>query len=80
MNEQELRALIRGIAAERLNERRHVAAAAPTLSAPTVHVGSLSANHPSHDLYLTVVNVTDACVIEPAVPCTHCNYCKSHGY
>ena len=78
MNEQELRALIRGIAAERLRAHRHAPAPAP--SAPVVHVGSHAANHPSQDLYLTLVNVNDACVIEPAVPCTHCNYCKTHGY
>ena len=36
--------------------------------------------HPSHAVYLHLVNDTDACVIEPAVACTHCNYCKSHGH
>jgi hypothetical protein len=36
--------------------------------------------HPSHHVYLTVVNTTDACVIEPSVTCNHCNYCKSHGH
>ena len=35
---------------------------------------------PSHAIYLTVVNIGDACVIEPAVPCNHCGYCKSHGH
>lgn len=75
MNEQELRALIRGIAAERLGERRH-----GTVPAPIVQIGPGVSHHPSHDVYLTLVNITDACVIEPAVPCTHCNYCKSHGY
>ncbi len=79
MNEQELRALIRGIAAERLRESRHVPATAAR-SSPVVHVGRHAANHPSQEVYLTLVNVTDACVIEPAVPCTHCNYCKTHGY
>lgn len=36
--------------------------------------------HPSHHIYLTVVNATDACVIEPSVTCDHCGYCKSHGH
>jgi hypothetical protein len=36
--------------------------------------------HPSHSQYLTVINSGDACVIEPAVPCDHCGYCKSHGH
>ena len=36
--------------------------------------------HPSHHVYVTVVNTTEACVIEPSVACNHCNYCKSHGH
>lgn len=36
--------------------------------------------HPSHGLYVRLVNVTDACVIEPSVACEHCGYCKSHGH
>jgi threonine dehydrogenase-like Zn-dependent dehydrogenase len=31
-------------------------------------------------MYMTVVNVGDACVIEPGVTCNHCGYCKSHGH
>jgi hypothetical protein len=23
---------------------------------------------------------TDACIIEPSVPCTHCGYCRSYGH
>lgn len=37
-------------------------------------------DHPSHDVYLTIVNTTDACVVEPGVTCNHCGYCKSHGH
>jgi hypothetical protein len=36
--------------------------------------------HASHYQYVTVVNVGDACVIEPGVECNHCGYCKSHGH
>ena len=39
-----------------------------------------AATHASHGVYITLVNVSDACVIEPDVPCTHCQYCKSHGH
>jgi hypothetical protein len=38
--------------------------------------------HPSHDL-LPVPAGADSdgpCVIEPAVPCNHCGYCKSYGH
>ena len=36
--------------------------------------------HASHAVYVTVVNAGDSCVIEPDVPCNHCDYCKSHGH
>jgi hypothetical protein len=36
-------------------------------------------DHASHGMYL-LVNVGDACLIEPAVTCNHCGYCKSHGH
>jgi hypothetical protein len=34
---------------------------------------------PSHARY-DLSNPTEACLIEPAVRCNHCSYCKSHGY
>jgi len=37
-------------------------------------------SHPSHDVYVHLVNTTDDCVIEPTVRCNHCNYCKTHGH
>jgi threonine dehydrogenase-like Zn-dependent dehydrogenase len=40
----------------------------------------LPAPHASHDMYITLVNVGDACLVEPAVGCNHCGYCKSHGH
>ena len=62
--------------------RRPCAAARRTAGSPRqVHVVQATASaHPSHAIYLTVVNTGDACVIEPAVPCDHCGYCKSHGH
>ena len=36
--------------------------------------------HASHHLYVSLVNVDGSCVIEPAVACDHCGYCKSHGH
>ena len=72
MNEQELRALVRSTVA------RHLGTGVPNVPEPQapVHLPLLS----SHTLYTALVNVGDACVIEPAVKCDHCGYCKSHGY
>lgn len=75
MNEQELRALVRSAVA------RHLGTSAPCTRA--ADRGDEAIPLPlfsSHTLYTGVVNVGDACVIEPAVKCDHCGYCKSHGY
>ena len=81
MNEQELRSLVRAAVARHLgtsapdqrDECQHELASAPLHAVP-VSVFS------SHSLYAGLVNVSDDCVIEPAVKCDHCGYCKSHGH
>ena len=75
MNDSELRALVRDAVARHLGQRDRAAypPAAPVAAVP-------GGPHPSHGLYVTLVNVTDACVIEPSVACEHCGYCKSHGH
>jgi hypothetical protein len=73
MTDQELRALVRDAVARHLGPRTAGPAA---VAAPRVS----TAAHPSHAIYLTLVNTGEACVIEPSVPCNHCNYCKSHGH
>ena len=83
MTDQELRALVRDAVA------RHFSGAPGTIAEPDPsasfepHVHRVSAPagaHPSHAMYMTVVNVGDSCVIEPGVTCNHCGYCKSHGH
>jgi hypothetical protein len=74
MTRDELRALARQIVSDRLR---------PPANAPETAAGrpvATYSDHSSHDVYVTLVNTGDACVIEPDVPCTHCNYCKSHGH
>lgn len=70
MNDQELRALVRAAV------ERHLR--------PQATDGGVPARSPqpdaSHYVYVSLTNVGDACVIEPSVPCNHCNYCKSHGH
>ncbi len=72
MNEHELRLIVREAVSRHLG--------APAIS-PSPHLpippSSIDA---SHSLYAGLVNVSDACVIEPAVRCDHCGYCKSHGH
>ena len=79
MTDQELRALVRDAVARHLGAR---AARAPRgrhrrrSQRRDVRTGHTRATR----IYLTVINATDACVIEPSVPCNHCGYCKSHGH
>lgn len=76
MTDAELRALVRDAVA------RHLSAAAPRPPSPVPAAAPANtwSAHPSHHLYVTVVNTSDACVIEPSVACDHCGYCKSHGH
>lgn len=74
MNEQELRALVRAAIAA----HGGTAQAAPPPAVPA----ALLRQHASHALFALPAGAdTDGpCIIEPAVPCTHCGYCKSLGH
>lgn len=37
-------------------------------------------SHASHGLLAVVASSDGSCVIEPAVRCNHCGYCKSLGH
>ena len=78
MNEQELRVVVRDAIARHAVERGAVHPAMP--AAPVSF--ALVRQHASHALF-TVPNGADTggpCVIEPAVACNHCGYCKSYGH
>ena len=76
MTEQELRELVRqAIARQRSPEP------APAHLANRAHLANLTP-HASHGVF-PVVSGADGegpCIIEPAVPCNHCGYCKSLGH
>ena len=75
MTDQELRELVRASIARQLGEPAPVGArpSVPHMVDPRLHA--------SHGVY-SIAREDDngPCIIEPAVPCTHCNYCKSHGH
>lgn len=75
MNDDQLRALIREAVARHLSRATDVVSPPPPFQAPRPQLLA-----PSHYQYLTLVNVGDACLIEPSVNCNHCGYCKCHGY
>jgi hypothetical protein len=73
MTEQELRALVRDAIA------KHAAAHAADRLRPTIPARV----HPSHALIALPAGADSddgVCIIEPAVACTHCGYCKSVGH
>ena len=79
MTEQELRAIVRDAIA------RHAASRAATPHAVTspAHVPfTLVRQHASHALFAVPAGADGdgPCVIEPAVACNHCGYCKSYGH
>ena len=74
MHDQELRALVRDAVA------RHLSVSQASEVSRLVFESTPSDRHSSHAIYLTVVNIDHACVIEPDVRCHHCQYCKSHGH
>jgi hypothetical protein len=82
VTDAELRALVRDAVRRHLGDGAPAPSAAPSglpiLTEP--HADSPWRHHASHVQYLTLVNVGDACLIEPGVECNHCGYCKSHGH
>jgi hypothetical protein len=79
MTEQELRAIVRDAIT------RHAASRTTTshTATPPAHVPfTVVRQHASHALF-AVPDGADGdgpCVIEPAVACNHCGYCKSYGH
>jgi len=90
VNDDQLRALVRDAVARHIGgsplsslESRRPASTGPG-SGPEPRAFSVEPRvvvaHPSHYQYLALVNVGEACVIEPDVTCNHCGYCRSHGH
>jgi hypothetical protein len=72
MTEQELRALVRQAIAFHVGGRQMPAV-------PEAPV-TLHRQHMSHALFTLPVEPGGTCVIEPAVSCNHCGFCKSYGH
>jgi hypothetical protein len=76
MTEQELRALVREAIARHLEGQGPPAGPAPSAFVP---VASVLHAHLSHAKF-ALPALGDACIIEPAVACNHCGFCKSYGH
>ncbi len=74
MTEQELRALVRDAIAKHTGAHAAVPQPGRTAAARL---------HPSHALIALPAGAESddgVCIIEPAVACNHCGYCKSVGH
>ena len=80
MTEQELRAIVRDAVARRLGVVQSPSSKIQSSADPGPWTLDPGRSDPSHAIYLNLVNIGGECVIEPSVPCNHCNYCKSHGH
>ena len=77
MNEQDVRALVREVIARHAGGvQAPPGAGASSAMAPAIR------GHASHGLLLlpTGADTDGPCLIEPAVACNHCGYCKSYGH
>ena len=74
MNEQELRALVRAAIA-----RQAGVSADDRAQPPLAAVARLHASHGRFGVPAGA-DTDGPCLIEPAVPCDHCGYCKSYGH
>ena len=75
MTEDELRALVRTTIARVKSGQNAVN--------PLNSLHSLNpSSHASHALFVVTSGADESgpCIIEPAVPCNHCGYCKSLGH
>jgi len=72
VTDEELRAIVRDVLA-----RRAAGAEGPGLA---VAQAPAPPADPSHAQFRLEAGVGGTCVIEPAVRCTHCGYCKSYGH
>jgi len=75
MTEEELRVLVRqAIARHRDETGVHTSVLPSTLLSPR--------HHSSHAMFVVASGADDngPCIIEPAVACNHCGYCKSMGH
>jgi len=78
VTEPELRALVRDVIAQQLTGRAGPAPAEMSRGRADID----GRRHSSHATFVlpTGGDADGPCVIEPAVMCNHCGYCKSYGH
>jgi len=82
MTEQEVRALVRDVIAKHAAGPSTLPGVGGALHVSAVPSRAQLRDHSSHGLFALPAGAdTDGpCIIEPAVTCNHCGYCKSYGH
>lgn len=83
MTEDELRAMVRAAVAAHLGGGGGSAlpsTAAALHTTPLSHQPGRAHRDASHALFVLPGTADGTCIIEPAVACTHCGFCKSYGH
>jgi len=79
MTEQELRLLVRDVIAK--SAAAGSAGGGRTAPGPHASMPMTFVGESSHALFTLPPGDPDGrCIIEPAVACNHCGYCKSYGH
>jgi hypothetical protein len=78
MTDDDIRAVVRDAIARHADAPPLAPPAAPAVGAARGH--EAEHRHSSHGLFVLEGDPDGACVIEPAVRCTHCGYCQSLGH
>lgn len=75
MTDPELRALVRDVIARHARQE-------PASDPRTIEASWLMRQHSSHAMFILPAGSDGdgPCLIEPAVTCNHCGYCKSYGH
>ena len=75
MNDEEIRALVRTAI------QKHMGSGAPQMPSAPVAAAMIAIESVSFGQYALTRAADDTmCLIEPAVTCNHCGYCKCHGH
>ena len=82
MTEQEIRTLVREAIARHTTGHGPLPASTHVAMADAVAQVLSPQRHASHSMFIlpTGLDADGPCLIEPAVTCNHCGYCKSFGH
>jgi hypothetical protein len=82
MTDDDIRAVVRDAIARYVTPGEKIPPRPAAAGSGATHGIDVEHRHSSHGLFVLSRGGDDdgACLIEPAVRCTHCGYCESYGH